>query len=104
MQVPDLRKMLFSEVSEVVLLNSYDIVQFCLPLLLLVIHLAVCLVTEIVVLIRPLVLVDVCRIEFVESRVIVTGIYCPLMYIRQRSGLLIVNRQVVYPSVRRLVI
>ena len=104
MQVPDLRKRLFSEVSEVVLLNSYDIVQFCLPLLLLVIHLAVCLVTETVVLTRPLVLVDVCRIEFVESRVIVTGIYCPLISSRHRSCLVIVNRQVVYLFVRRLVI
>ena len=104
MQVPDLRKRLFSEVSEVVLLNSYDIVQFCLPLLLLVIHLAVCLVTEIVVLIHPLVLVDVCRIEFVESRVIVTGIYCLLMLSRHRSCLVIVNRQVVLVFVRRLVI
>ena len=104
MQVPDLRKMLFSEVSEVVMLSSCDIFQLCLPLLLLVIHLAVCLVTAIVVLIRPLVLVDVCRIEFVESRVIVTGIYCPSMLSRHRSCLVIVNRQVVYLFVRRLVI
>ena len=96
--------MLVSEVSELVIQNTFGIFQFCLPLVSVVTQSVVYLWIEIAALIHHLGLVDVGRTLFVENLLSVTDILCRWKCIRHPNCRAIVNRQVVCLVVRRRVI